>query len=216
MHKLMTTITLGAESPRTRDHAEPDDDLNVLVRPAASAADYDALYRLRYRVYVEELGFTQVYADHGRRTVRDPLDATAITLIAEIDGAIIGTVRTNVAGDCDLGKYAVLHRLHELDGVSPEEISMTSKLIVAERYRNRRVMLRLAHTVFRIAVSRGVKVDFIDCERHLIPIYYRLGYRQTTEKPFEHPELGPRYPMRLFTDRSYLSRVRSPFVSSLP
>src|SRR5262249_29290229 len=121
----------------------------------------------------------------------------------------------NIAGECDLGTYALLHRLHELDTVSPEQISMTSKLIIAEKYRNRGAMLRLAHALFRIGVSRGVAVDFIDCEQHLIPMYYRLGYRQTAEMPFEHPELGPRYPMRLFTDRSYLSRVRSPFVSSL-
>ena len=210
------TRTRSSVAVPVLDHFQRDDDLNLVIRPAASEADYNALYQLRYRVYVEELGFRQRYANPRSRTVRDPFDATAITLVADVDGEIIGTVRTNIASDCDLGPYAMLHRLDELDNVRPEQISVTSKLIVAEQYRNRRVMLRLAHALFGIGVARGVAVDFIDCERRLMPMYFRLGYRQTTDEPFEHPELGPRHPMRLFTDRNYLIQVRSPFVGSLP
>ena len=43
----------------------------------------------------------------------------------------------------------------------------------------------------------------------LIPLYRKFGYVQTSEQPFEHPELGPRMPMRLYTDRAHLQSVGS-------
>jgi GNAT superfamily N-acetyltransferase len=189
--------------------------VGVDVRLARSAADREAVYRLRYRVYVEELGFQQVYADHERKTVQDPLDATAIVLLAEVGGEVVGTVRTNIASDSDLGRYAALHRLHELRGVARSQITMTSKLIVDARYRQGRIARQLVHAIFRIAVMHSVVVDFIDCEGRLLPLYERLGYRRTSEQPFEHPELGPRYPLCLWTDAAYLTRVGSAFVKNL-
>jgi GNAT superfamily N-acetyltransferase len=186
-----------------------------VVRLAHSSADREAVYRLRYRVYVEEFGFQQIYADHERKIVQDPLDATAIVLLAEVGGEVVGTVRTNIASDSDLGRYAALHRLHELRGVALSQITMTSKLIVDARYRNGRIARQLVQALFRIGVMHGVAVDFIDCEGRLLPLYERLGYRRTSEQPFEHPELGPRYPLCLWTDAAYLTRVGSPFVKNL-
>jgi GNAT superfamily N-acetyltransferase len=185
------------------------------VRLAHSSADREAVYRLRYRVYVEEFGFQQIYADHERKIVQDPLDATAIVLLAEVGGEVVGTVRTNIASDSDLGRYAALHRLHELRGVALSRITMTSKLIVDPRYRNGRIARQLVQALFRIGVMHGVAVDFIDCEGRLLPLYERLGYRRTSEQPFEHPELGPRYPLCLWTDAAYLTRVGSAFVKNL-
>lgn len=191
------------------------DQPDVVIRIAESAADREAVYRLRYRVYVEELGFRQAYADHGRKIVQDRLDAAAVVLLAEVGGEVVGTVRTNVASNGDLGRYAELHRLHELRDVALSQVTMTSKLIVDERYRQGRIARRLAHAIFGVGVSCGVLVDFIDCEARLLPLYERLGYRRTSEEPFEHPELGPRYPLCLWTDATYLKSVGSSFIKSL-
>lgn len=192
------------------------DRLGLVIRIALSEADRQAVYRLRYRVYVEELGFRQAYADHERKLVRDPLDATAVVLLAELSGEVVGTVRTNVASECDLGRYAELHRLHALRGVARSQVTMTSKLIVDARYRHGRIARQLAHALFRLGVMCGIVVDFIDCEERLLPLYERLGYRRTSERPFEHPELGPRYPLCLWTNPVYLRHVGSPFLKGLP
>ena len=182
---------------------------SIEVRIARSAADYRAAYALRYRVYVEELQFPQAYADHRRRIVTDPFDTTAKLLIATADDVVIGTVRTNFGKDCDLGSFADLHRMRELGSAFPSKVSLTTKLIVDPRFRDGRVYLELGHALFRIGRSHGIAVDFIDCQPKLIPLYRRFGYAQTSEQPFEHPELGPRMPMRLFTDRAYLQSVGS-------
>lgn len=186
------------------------------VRIAHSAADRQAVYALRYRVYVEELGLRQTYADHDRKIVQDPLDTTAIVLLAAVDDEVIGTVRTNIVSNGNLERYAELHRLYDLRGIDLSRVTMTSKLIVDARHRTGRVMSKLAHTLFGIGVACGILIDFIDCEKRLLPFYERFGYRRTSKQPFEHPELGPRYPMCLWTDGTYLRSVRSSLVRSLP
>jgi GNAT superfamily N-acetyltransferase len=183
-----------------------------VVRVAASAADREAAYRLRYRVYVDELGFRQTHADHECGWVKDPLDESAILVVALSFGRVVGTVRTNFARECDLGPFVALHRMHETGTAFPSKVSLTSKLIVHPAYRSGRVASRMIHYIFQYAVARGIGVDFIDCEAKLVPLYHRYGYRQTSDIPFEHPELGPRIPMRLWTDVPYLARARSAFL----
>jgi hypothetical protein len=69
--------------------------------------------------------------------------------------------------------------------------------------------------MFKIGVGLGIAVDFIDCQPHLVRFYKRLGYERTQETPIEHPELGPRIPMRLLCDRDYLARAGSILLEEL-
>jgi hypothetical protein len=185
------------------------------IRMVNSTHERESAFRLRYRVYVQELGFRQSHADHSRRIVEEPLDESADIFVAYLSNEVVGTVRSNMGAGCDFGQYAELYGMHQLGALYPARVAMTSKLIVDARYRNGRVFLELAHAVFRLGILRGMAADFIDCEQRLLPVYHRLGYRQTSEQPIEHPDLGPRYPMRLFSDRAYLESVRSPFLRNL-
>jgi N-acyl-L-homoserine lactone synthetase len=181
----------------------------ICVRYPQSPGEREEAYRLRYRVYVEELGFPQQHADHQRRAVEDQFDASAVLLIAIFGDAVVGTVRSNYGSESAFGPFAALHRMHELGPLYPSKVSLTSKLIVDRGHRTGKVALALARSIFRIGVTLGIAVDFIDCQPTLVRFYRRLGYEQTRETPFEHPELGPRIPMRLWFDQDHLARAGS-------
>lgn len=181
----------------------------IAIRLPRTLGERQAAFRLRYCVYVEEYGFPQPCADHRTRTVEDALDQSATLLVAMDGDAVVGTVRSNFGPDSDFGIFSSLHRMHELGHLYPSKVSLTSKLIVHKQYRTGKIALALSRTIFKIAVKHGIAVDFIDCQPKLIPLYRRLGYQQTQAIPFEHPELGPRIPMRLWTDHAYLQRADS-------
>ena len=69
------------------------------IRLAATDVELEALYAFRYRIYVEEMGRPQKYADHDMRRIRDPLDETGRNLVAWDNSEIVGCVRVNFARD---------------------------------------------------------------------------------------------------------------------
>src|SRR5208283_4149986 len=72
---------------------------NCEVRVARNDDEKAAVYRLRYEVCVEERGIRPQYVDHEQRWIKDPLDETAIVLIAVCGGEVAGTIRLNCAAD---------------------------------------------------------------------------------------------------------------------
>ena len=67
--------------------------------------DLQRVFRLRYAVYVEELGAEMAHADHQRREVREPWDKSGDNLGAWINGELVGGVRINYGGASDLTEY---------------------------------------------------------------------------------------------------------------
>ena len=81
--------------------AKPDASF-LTVRLAADEADLLAAQRLRYRVFVEELGGDGPMVDHAERLERDEFDAIVDHLL------LIDTRRDPAAGDHVVGAYRLL------------------------------------------------------------------------------------------------------------
>ena len=82
--------------------------------------------RLRYEVYCVELGRDSPFADHEARTISDSLDAFGNTFIAIEDSETIGTLRSNLSREGDLGHlqevYGMRESLHH-----PEDFPLVGK-----------------------------------------------------------------------------------------
>jgi GNAT superfamily N-acetyltransferase len=187
--------------------------MSVSIRKAVSPDDFQRVFRLRYQVYVEEMGRVQRHANHASRTIEEPMDSVAHVFLAEDErGEVVGTVRTNFGGESDLGVY---RSLYGLGGFSPEalaRVSVTTKLIVAPRYRGRSLGIRLACALHSFGLKNGIRADFIDCNTHLEPVFEGLGYRRQGG-PVVHPEFGPVTPLALLlADKDHLRAVGSPFL----
>ena len=180
------------------------------IRAAESSTDRERIFRFRYQVYVEEMHRLQKYADHTRRQIEEPFDATGHLLLAECDGRVVGTLRTNLSNRTDLGYYVDLFRLSGLGPAWPDHVSLTTKLMVAPDHRCGRLAIRLARTIYNWGAVNGVDCDIIDCNAHLRDFFSRLGYVPYMGTAI-HPEYGEVLPMRLdLRNVEYLRRIRSP------
>ncbi|MDX1933508.1 MAG: hypothetical protein SFU56_12935 [Capsulimonadales bacterium] len=189
---------------------------SIAIRIAQSDEDRAAVYRFRYEVYVEELGWKQHYANHERRKVEEPLDATGVIVAAFQGDEVVGTVRRNFGLTCDLGYYLELCEMAKYAGDAyPRQVSMTTKMLVAAAHRNSLLPTRIGIEAYRATWNMGARLDFITVDvnlKHLERYYKRIGYVEYRE-PAEHPEFGPsRLMVCRFRDLSHLIKVRSPYV----
>lgn len=172
------------------------------------------VYSFRYRIYVEEMKRLQMYADHLKKQVREPLDVSGHLLAAyDSNDRTIGTVRFNVGVDQHFGIYNDLYRLRSFSPFFPERVSITTKLMVSPHFRGTSLALSLAMSCYTRGLELGTCFDFIDCNPPLVGFFERLGYRQMVA-PVEHPEFGTVVPLVLVIhDVDHLTKAGSPFAN---
>lgn len=183
----------------------------ITIRKAETPEDRLRVFRFRYEIYVEEMGRAQTYADHEARTIEEPFDRTGHIFLAEEDGVVVGTVRTNFGQDTDFGAYREFYGMDALSRVAPQYISVTTKFMVAPDYRLSALGYRLGAEKYQYNLSHGILFDFIDCNPHLENIFERLGYRRYRSR-IDHPEYGDVLPLILpLADLEHLETVGSPW-----
>ncbi|MBT3556155.1 MAG: hypothetical protein HN644_11125 [Rhodospirillales bacterium] len=69
------------------------------IYPAVTDDEKRAVYRLRYDVYVEEMGRYQSIADHKNRLLIEPEDDYSRLYMAVANDEVLGTMRLTWGGD---------------------------------------------------------------------------------------------------------------------
>jgi hypothetical protein len=187
---------------------------NIELRVADDEATRAASFRLRYDVFVRERRTAPPDADHVAVRIRDGLDAKGVTIAAidTVTQSVIGTARTNLLVEGTVPVYPALYRLTDLAADSWAVTSITTYVAIAARRRRAGIGTELATALFRLRVSRGIKFDYLDCPKDLIPHFTRLGYRWL--RPIRHPWFGPTHLMRLsLGDTDHLAAMHSPLVA---
>jgi hypothetical protein len=189
--------------------------MTIAIRKVRTTSEARAVFRLRYEVYVEELGRTQRHADHAARTIEEPLDARANVFCAYDGERLVGTVRSNYARCSPLDDYEALYEMSRCGSAHPQRTSVTTKLVVAPDHRNSMLAYRLAVATYFTGLCDGVLCDFVDVYPARVPFFERLGYRIHLPRAV-HPEYGAVIVMRLdMRDARHLAAVKSPFLRVL-
>jgi len=182
-------------------HPQPvvtDGQLPPGVHIATREAELSSIYRLRYAVYVEELGKTVAAADHRTRRLTDVHDETAVQLYLEAGGEIAGCMRMHVGYiPALLAEPLDLPRFTDFQGA---DLCFVSKLMVRKDHRKSTVAARLMSAGFAIARMNAVKAAFCTTFPHLVPLYERIGF-ESYNPMYTDPELGPHFALVLFLDR---------------
>jgi hypothetical protein len=187
----------------------------IEIRKVRTESEVRAVFRLRYEVYIEELGRTQRYADHATRTIEEPLDSCANLFCAYEGSRLVGTVRTNYAWRSALGDYEAIYAMQRGDTAHPHSTSITTKLVVVPDRRRTTLPYRLAAATYAAALSDGVMFDFVDVYPARVAFFERLGYRVHVPRAL-HPEFGEVIVMRLgMRDARHFAEVKSPFLRVL-
>ena len=184
------------------------------VRVVRTSADRQAVARLRYAVYVEEMGRQQEYADHEARTILEPLDERSLLIGGfTSDGAAMGTLRVTpsvVEGIASREIYGWAARESEFPG----QVCLASKLIVAREARGTMASVEMIRLALHEALARNWRFSFLDANDHLVPLYMRLGFVARARR--EHPIYGSVTIMEWdMHDVDHARAVRSPFARDM-
>ncbi len=154
-----------------------------------------AAKRLRYEIYCVELGRHSPFADHEARTISDPLDTFGNTFIAVADGETIGTLRSNISREGDLGH---LEDVYGMRGSPhhPAATAICTKFVIRKSYRGSSAATRLISAMVGMGLRSGIKACYIDSIPELLPYYRALGFTPSG-RAFFHRENGLSRPMVL-------------------
>jgi CRP-like cAMP-binding protein/predicted GNAT family N-acyltransferase len=187
----------------------------VEVREAVSADDREAVYRLRYDVYVEDMHVFGEIADHDRRILTDEHDEDSCLLLATIDDEPQGTMRITY------GK-SILHEEFEEnydvsrwcpDVVGPDQVMVCSKFAVRPEHRGGVVPFELMRATLEFGMARDNEIVFCDCQPHLVTLYTCLGFR-SYRSAYRDAHVASTVPLVLVSrDLKHLAALNSPLLS---
>ncbi|MCX5659773.1 MAG: GNAT family N-acetyltransferase [Planctomycetota bacterium] len=152
------------------------------IRLATETSELEAVYRFRYAIYVEEMQRTQKYADHRGKRICDPLDHGSHVLGAWEGDELVGTLRCNFLRDTSFGEYYEMYHIDRLPEHVQKRTSITTRLMIHQRFRKGTLGVRLSKAIYSIALERGITTDLIDCNGHLVPFSrdWAIGCTATT------------------------------------
>ena len=190
-----------------------------MVRPGIHLAESDdekeAVYRLRYDIYVEEMGRFRGLADHAGRRLVEPEDATArIFYGAEPDGTVVATMRLCWGGDAPFSQRLIeqlpARAVPGRDGARADRDRRARHGHPAAA-RERRSIARSATSRGAFASEKRIELIFGACEPHLLSLYVGQGARTFSKKNINSPEVGFVIPIvTVVEDVAYLRRIGSP------
>jgi len=188
------------------------------IYPATSPEEKQAVYHLRYQVYVEELGRYRDQADHQNKVLIEDVDVNSRLFYAVLDGKVIAGMRQTWGGDASftdrhINQYQLAPFLKQADAA---DILIGERLHVHPDYRGTDILFRLFTHALEFVKEHNISLIFGDCEPHLLNLYMGLGFRTYSKQNFNSPEAGYLILlMMLPKDNEYLRAINSPFAAPL-
>jgi hypothetical protein len=174
-----------------------------------------AVYRLRYDVYVEEMGRYQTVADHNQRMLYEDCDEQSRISYAALDGEVVATARITWGGDAPLpqrmiDQYGLAPFLAELP---PSAIAVGERAMVRPHLRGTDLLLKMMGRGMHFANENRIQLVFGDCEPHLLNLYLGLGQRTYSKTNVNSAEAGYLVPLVLvIEDLDHMRSVKSPLL----
>lgn len=178
----------------------------------------EAVYRLRYDVYVEEMGRYQTVADHDRRMLYEDVDEQSRIAFAELDGEIVATGRVTWGGDAPIPQRMVdQYQLAPFLAEVPQSaICVGERAMVRPHLRGSDVLLRMMGNGMQFANENRIQLTFGDCEPHLLNLYLGLGQRTYAKTNVNSAEAGYLIPIvTVIEDYEYFKHLNSPLLPYL-
>ncbi|MGI6091839.1 MAG: cyclic nucleotide-binding domain-containing protein [Veillonellaceae bacterium] len=189
----------------------------IQIGIASTEYEKEAIFRLRYHIYVEEMYRQPVVIDHGSKMLFDELDKWAFLLYAKIGSEIIGTMRVNIGLIEQFPRgLAKLLYMDNFKTFCQESgcplVAFSSKLMVSPAYRNSPALHLLSAKGYELYCNHHVQFNFGGCNFYLLRLYEQFGCRRFGRN-FIDPGYGMLTPFVLMVnDASHLKAVRSPFI----
>lgn len=174
-----------------------------------------AIQRLRYEVYVEELGRYRLLADHDEHLLVEPEDTHSWLPYAADDGHVVATSRLTWGRHGFSDRQVDQYELHPWLAELPADLLMVGeRTTVRSSYRGAGVLDELMEWSSAVPDQHGVRVVFGCCEPHLLSLYIAMGQQPYAERNINSDEAGYLIPLVSFTQGPEAlrgaSRIRGP------
>ena len=166
---------------------------------ATSVAEVEAVQRLRYLVYVEELGRYQDVADREHGRLAEPEDDHSWLYFARDGDQVVAATRLTWGGDGFSARQIDQYQLAPfLDDIPTELMAIGERSSVLPGYRGTGVIDELMmHTVSFIE-EYDPRLMFGCCEPHLLSMYLKMGQRPYAAHNINSPSAGYLVPLVAF------------------
>lgn len=187
---------------------------SYVVGAAQTTVERDAVFRLRYEVYVAEQGKAYTTVDHSSRSFREDLDDEGVILSIQEDRRLVATVRVNwLPSERLVAHYSEVLQFDLFDRIEPSRICVCSRLAVEPGQRSMGRCAALLESLYRIAAERQTQICLMTCRRSVLPLFQKYGHREYGP-PFQDPVLGARHRLALaLDDLLHLDACGSPFAA---
>lgn len=195
-------------------------DLYNFVRPvhkANTAAEFEEIGKLRYKIYVTEMGLIEEDADHARQTLifkDEQICPHTHTFYTKVNNKIISThmIKSYPAGH-DRKYIGDKYALHALPGIESHPIAEISKFMILPEHRGTELMgLMARHSAKYIVDDLKTGFGFLSCEPSLYRLYQSAGAQCYTDKFLQQED---RLEIRMvfhMTNNAYQKQINSPLL----
>lgn len=185
-----------------------------VTRLALDPADVEAAARLRFEVYIAELGKHDPQADLPNRRLSDALDGQSdILLVEDTAGSVVGTVRSHGFAPAQAWtRHDSLYALREFAHLPRSMLGLCSHLAVHKAHRRFQARDLLFRALYALQIERGIRLCFAACAPLVSRVFEHYGFREYAA-PLHDPRNGAQRRLVLaLDDLEYLARIRSPFL----
>lgn len=189
--------------------------MDVQIGYAESEEDLQAVFQLRYQIYIQEMNLESASVDQEMKMLTDAYDDTARILYARVDGEIVGTVRLHWGGRAPFAaQFFETYELERFQSVAtPDQMVIFTRFMVRKQYRGTMLPFQLLGAIAQYSLDKKVRLSFCDCRPHLLNLYTRLGYRTYT-KTYNDALFGLMVPLVLVVeDLAHFQRINSPLLT---
>jgi hypothetical protein len=194
----------------------PEDQITIEV--ATTKKEKEKVYRLRYQIYVKEMGKKLSNVDHRRRLLYDDMDDWGILFYARAGSEVVGTLHLQIGYEDnflpELVQPLAMDKFQEFRSSNglQHQLAFGSKGMVAPQYRNSQIHSMLTTAFYEACRRQGVQFYFGGCAPSIVAMHERLGARRYKSNFFV-PDYGCMVPLvNLLEDVEHLQRVNSPLL----
>ncbi len=148
------------------------------LRIAQTETELAEIGKLRYQVFVAELGLPYRGVDHTNKILLDKMDAYSTNFFICEGDKVIGATRNTILSDGDFEDSEYLDLPTWLQEFDKQEICLTTKFVVDKDFRKTAVSYRLTNAEYAYARQRKVRLGFLDCLPNRWAVRQVLGWRR--------------------------------------
>jgi hypothetical protein len=166
---------------------------------AVTPEEIDAVQRLRYDVYVEEMGRYRDAADHVNRLLAEPEDERSWLFYARDGDELVAAGRVTWGGVGFSERQIEQYRLAPfLDELPASVMCVGERMMVRPAYRAGNLVGQLMDSGRPFIDSYNLRAVFGCCEPHLLPMYIAMGQRPYADRNINSAEAGYLIPLVTF------------------